>query len=340
MQILSKSKLEAALNLLSQQAELFVPLARGGESGYYPWKSYQEGSDQLMLDALNVMLPPKGVVFPQTERIYSFTSNGQGAEIKQSFENSEPRIIFGIRSCDAAAIGCFDDVFLTMGYVDSLYAARRENTTIVASACYQPGDNCFCGAMGIDPTEPANADVIIRDAGDSYIWESKTPKGDALTTMLGSQLEDKQVAVPQLQAFKQQVDYEGVAEKLKDMFEDAIWDELSQTCQTCGICTYVCPSCYCFDIQVKSWGDEGYRFRCYDSCMYPEYTQMAGGHNPRGDGRERFRNRFLHKLEFFKERYGKPLCTGCGRCIVACPAGINITRIIKQIKEADTSAGA
>ena len=340
MQILSKSKLEEALNLLNQKAELFVPLARGEESGFYSWNSYQAGSDHLMLEAVNVMLPAKGVVFPQTERLYNFTGNGQGVEIKETFGNHEPTIIFGLRGCDVAAIGCFDDVFLTMGYVDSLYQARRENTTIVANACYKPGTNCFCSAMGLNPTEPANADVIIRDSGDAYIWESKTSKGESLTTALSSLLEDKQVAAPQLQAFKQQVDYEGVPGKLKGMFEDQLWEELSQTCQTCGICTYVCPSCYCFDIQVKSWGEEGYRFRCYDSCMYSEYTQMAGGHNPRGDGRERFRNRFLHKLQFFKERYGKPLCTGCGRCIVACPAGISIARIINQIKEADTSAGA
>jgi sulfhydrogenase subunit beta (sulfur reductase) len=293
-----------------------------------------------MLEAINVMLPSKGLIFPQTERMYKFTSNGQGVEIKETFENSESRIIFGLRSCDAAAIGCFDDVFLTRGYVDSFYQARRENTTIVANACYRPGENCFCEAMGVDPLEPLNADVIIRDTGDFYIWDSKTAKGDELTAVLGSILEDKEVAVPQLQGFKQKIDYEGVAEKLKDMFEDPIWGKLSQTCQNCGICTYVCPSCYCFDIQVKSWGDEGYRFRCYDSCMYSEYTQMAGGHNPRGDSRERFRNRFLHKLEFFKERYGRALCTGCGRCIVACPAGINITQIIKQVKEADTSVTA
>ncbi|MCX5780977.1 MAG: 4Fe-4S dicluster domain-containing protein, partial [Firmicutes bacterium] len=104
------------------------------------------------------------------------------------------------------------------------------------------------------------------------------------------------------------------------------------------ICTYSCPTCYCFDIQVKNWGEEGYRFRCYDSCMYKEYSLMAGGHNPREASVERFRNRFLHKLQFFNERYGTPLCTGCGRCIVVCPAGISIVSIINEIKEAELGA--
>ena len=180
MPTLSKSKIEEALNQLSQNAELFVPLSRGEESGFYPWNDYQAGSDRLMLDALNVLLPPKSVVFPQTERMYSFTGNGTAVEIKETFESPQPRIIFGLRACDAAAIACFDDVFLTMGFVDSFYQARRDNTTIVAHACYQPGANCFCGAIGIDPSAPVNADVIIRDAGDANIWESRTDKGNNL----------------------------------------------------------------------------------------------------------------------------------------------------------------
>ncbi|NLJ72348.1 MAG: 4Fe-4S binding protein, partial [Syntrophomonadaceae bacterium] len=35
------------------------------------------------------------------------------------------------------------------------------------------------------------------------------------------------------------------------------------------------------------------------------------------------------------ERYGPSLCTGCGRCVVVCPVGINITTIIQDIKEAE-----
>lgn len=334
MQILNKSKLETALNKLAETADVFVPAARGENSGFYSWKTFDQEKDELMLEALNVYLPPKNVLFPQTERMYSFQEDGSGVEIKESFEDSSSTVIFGARACDVAAIDCFDDVFLTRGYEDSFYKSRRENTTIIANACYQPGSNCFCASMGVNPTDPATADIIIRDTGENYAWEARTEKGTALTQKIADLLENKEVKLPDLQAFSKNVDYDGVAAKLKGMFEHPIWDKLSEACQTCGICTYVCPSCYCFDIQVKSFGEEGYRFRCYDSCMYREYSQMAGGHNPREDAKERFRNRFLHKLEFFQERYGKPLCIGCGRCIVACPAGISIAEIIKEIKEA------
>lgn len=341
MRVLSKSKLETALNKLAESAEVFVPAVKKNDrqiSGFYEWKTLDKGNDELMLDALNVMFPPKNVIFPQTEKMYSFKQEGTEVQITETFEDSSNRIIFGARSCDIAAIDCIDDAFLTKGYEESYYKARRENTTIIANACYEPGTNCFCSYMGVNPTDSATADIIIRDTGDSgYVWESKTEKGEKLTAQITDMLEEKDIKLPELKAFQRDVHYEGVAEKLKEMFDHPIWDKFSASCQNCGICTYVCPSCYCFDIQVKNCGNEGYRFRCYDSCMYSEYGLMAGGHNPRVLPKERFRNRFLHKLEFFTERYGKPLCTGCGRCIVACPAGINIAQIINEIKEADSS---
>jgi len=335
MKVLSKNNLESLLNKLSEELEVFVPMSKGNSSGFYSWKTRNPEADKIMLEALNVYLPPKNVVLPQTEKMYSIKQQGQQVDINETFEDYNAKVLFGVRACDARAITAMDDVFLTRGYEDSFYKARRDNLTIIANACYKPGANCFCAGMGIDPTEP-DADIIIRDTGDSgYIWEVKTEKGETLTNRVADLLEEKELALPELKPFNTSVEYEGVAEKLKNMFEHPIWEDLSKNCQNCGICTYVCPSCYCFDIQVKMWGDEGYRFRCWDSCMYTEYSAEAGGGNPRPTTRERFRNRFLHKLEFFKERYGYPLCTGCGRCIVACPNGINIMNIIDEVKEAN-----
>ncbi len=335
MKILSKSKLTEALNKLSDQQEVFVPLQRGGQSGYFSWASFQTDRDELMLEALNVYQSPKNVVLPQTEKMYGIQGEGMAIKIDQTFEDNHPTLIFGARGCDVKGILAMDEVFLTRGFIDSFYQARRSNNIIIANACYAPGPNCFCNAMEVDHLEPAGADVIIRDGGDYFIWEAKTAKGETVTGQLAGLLEDKDVKLPAAQPFTQQVDYSGVAEKLKDTFEHPIWDKMSEPCINCGMCTYVCPSCYCFDIQVKMWGEKGYRFRAWDSCMFEEYTREAGGGNPRGAGKERFRQRFLHKLEFFQERYGTPLCTGCGRCIIVCPTDVNIIRIIDAVKEAD-----
>jgi len=335
MKVLSKSKLTDVLNKLSNQQEVFVPLQRGEQSGYFSWADYQPERDELMLEALNVYQSPKNVVLPQTERMYGIINQGTEVDINQTFEDSHPTLIFGVRGCDVKGILAMDEVFLTRGFVDSFYQARRVNNTIIANACYAPGPNCFCPAMEVDPVEPAGADVIIRDCGDYYAWEARTGKGESVTAQLGGLLEDKELKLPSAKPFQMQVDYQGVAEKLKDMFEHPLWDKMAEPCINCGMCTYVCPSCYCFDIQVKMFGEKGYRFRAWDSCMFEEYTREAGGGNPRGASKERFRQRFLHKLEFFHERYGTPLCTGCGRCIIVCPTDVNIARIIKAVKEAE-----
>jgi sulfhydrogenase subunit beta (sulfur reductase) len=337
VKVLNKSKINEALNNLAKAGDVYVPMQRNTQTGFFSWKTFDETRDNIALEMLNVLLPPKNIVLPQTEKMYSFKQEGQEINIDQVYENSSPKIIFGCRPCDVKAIECLDMVFLTKGYVDNFYQARRDSTTIIANACYTPGANCFCAAMGIDPVEPP-ADVVIRDIGEGWVWEVETEKGQKATDKIAAFLEDKSVKLPEPANFSRAVKYEGLAEKLKGLFEHPLWERLSDPCQTCGICTYLCPTCYCFDIQVKTWGEEGYRFRCYDSCMYREYTLMAGGHNPRETAKERFRNRFLHKLEFFKERYGTPLCTGCGRCTAACPNGISIVGVMDEIKEVETGA--
>ncbi|MBO8159855.1 4Fe-4S dicluster domain-containing protein [Thermosyntropha sp.] len=335
MKVFKKGRLEKILDKLSESAEVYVPMMRGAQSGFFDYKTYNPDFDELVLEALNVLRPPKEVVFPQTEKMYSFKQEGQDVIIDKVYEDENPRIIFGIRACDLKAIEYLDEVFLTCGYEDAFYKKRRENTVFIANACYTPGKNCFCESMGVNPVEPELADIVLREYSDEgYVWEVKTEKGENITRLISDLLEDKEVQLPELKKFVIKVDYDGVAEKLKGLFEHPMWDRLSEPCQTCGICTYICPTCHCFDIQVKAWGDEGYRFRCWDSCMYREYTQMAGGHNPRETAKERFRNRFLHKLEFFYERYGKPLCTGCGRCVFVCPSGVSIVKIIEEIKGA------
>ncbi len=338
MKVLKFGKIEQVLDRLAQQAEVYVPMLRGQQTGFYSWNTYDEGYDDLMLDILNVYQSPKHVILPQTEMMYRFRQEGQDVIIDAEAQEITPKIIMGIRSCDVRGIEHLDAVFLTKGYVDEFYKARRDKITIIANACYNPGTNCFCASMGVNPTDPEAADIIMREVEVGYVWDVKTEKGQAVTKQIEDLLEEEEVELFPLKRFLRKVDYEGVAEKLKDMFDDPMWEKYSEPCQTCGICTYLCPTCYCFDIQVKTWGEEGYRFRCWDSCMYREYTQMAGGHNPREAAKERFRNRFLHKLQFFTERYGQPLCTGCGRCVVVCPGGVNIIKIIDTVKEAKTGA--
>lgn len=336
MKVLSSDKIREALNILAGEAEVYAPLVRGDVSGYFKWADNPE--DELALDLLNTYMSPKNIVMPQTEKMYDFEVPGKEAQVTEVANAEGPRVIFGIKGCDLKALEALDLAFLTKGYEDEFYQARRKELAIIARACYQPGPACFCESMGVDRLNP-EADVLIHDLGQQdFVWQPKTPRGEEITSKLQGLLVEQDAKLPQAAELQRKVDITGLSEKLAGMFEHPVWDELSSRCLNCGVCTYVCPTCYCFDIQVKTWGEAGNRFRCWDSCMYREYSLMAGGHNPREYKKERFRNRFLHKLQFFNERYGANLCIGCGRCVILCPNGVNILEVIAKIKEVQVDA--
>ena len=325
---LAKEKLHQALDILAKEADLLVPMDVDGVTKFAPWGS----KGKLALDIVNTVLPPKDALFPQTEKMYSYKISDQGTKITE-INNFNQQIIFGIRSCDVNSIECMDKVFLTKGYVDNFYARKRENLTIISIGCNKTAPTCFCDSMGVDPNHAAIADLQLTELADAYLVKAQTEKGEAILAAWKPLLGQGE-GNPEKTACELKADISGLPEKLMKMFDSPIWDEVYKPCLGCGTCTYLCPTCYCFDINAENCGKEGIELRCWDSCMFSEYTQMAGGHNPRPSKKERLRNRFLHKLAYFNDRYGQNLCIGCGRCIAKCPVHIDITSFIAKAKEA------
>ncbi len=326
---LAKNKLQQAFDLMAKEANLLVPMKIEGVTKFAPWGA--EG--ELAMDAVNTLLPPKDALFPQTEKMYKYKTRLTQVESLEEIKETDKQIIFGIRSCDMHSIDCMDEVFLTRGYVDSFYSRKKENLTTVAIGCTKVLPTCFCDSMGLNPVAAPTADVQLNDLGDYYAVKAQTEKGEALVNLLKPLLEEGDGEAAALECTLK-VNMDGVQKKLMNvkMFESDIWQETAQKCIGCGTCTYVCPTCYCFDIEGKECGNEGYKFRCWDSCMFSEYTRMAGGHNPRPSKKERVRNRFLHKLAYFEDRYGKgSLCVGCGRCVADCPVDLDITMFIDKV---------
>lgn len=337
MYTLEKSNLYRALDLFSSNAMLYVPVENGNFSSFVPYQS----SVKVYLNK-NTTLGPKSILFPKTEKLYRYENHGKESEILSEAIDIEPIIIFGVRSCDMQAIECIDDVFLTqksqVDMADRYYQTRRANTTIIALSCRQPEADCFCQSMGVDPSEHAKADLQLFDLEDSLGLEAHTSKGKNLIYLLENTGLLVRQEFPKMSSpdFYLTADTEGLTHKLQKMFEHPLWSALGKKCLSCGACTYVCPTCHCFDISVcRQDACHGSTIRHWDSCMFTEYSQMAGGHNPRPGKKERIRQRFLHKLQYFPERYAKFLCTGCGRCLAACPVNLEIPQVIQQIREVE-----
>ncbi len=297
------------------------------------------GGETVCLDHLNSNVSPKEMFFPASEKMFTFSSTD--GQMQPANPANNKTVLFGIRPCDVKAIQSLDPVF-SGDFPDPLYQSKRGNTTIVAIACTNPSHRCFCTTFGVDPGGAEGADMLLTPLGSCYLAETMTAKGNELIESYNELFspdsgvhagEKSQLAGTASQKVNR-LDTTGVKELLDQNFELPYWDGLALKCLNCGICTYICPTCHCFNIiDFTRGGADGVRCRTWDSCMFMNFTRMAGGHNPRPTRKERLRNRFMHKLKYHLDRYNITGCVGCGRCLGACPANIDIRQIIEDLRE-------
>lgn len=333
---IKKDKITAMLNFLIERYQVFAPTTEDGLVF-----NFQEikNSGEAKLDFYNTKEPAKKLFFAQCETLFSFSKDGkvEAPKLKQE----KQRIIFGLRPCDAKSLAILDRVFGDDDYNDPYYLEKRNNTIIFTLGCTDPQNSCFCTSLGFGPGSKDGSDVFVCDLGDSYLFEGVTEKGKQLIEKIPgvTNADEKDIAKAREAAKKtegkinREVEMEGFAERLAELFDNSIWDEIHQKCIACGACTYICPTCHCFDILDQDTENGGERIRIWDSCMYPQFTLEASGHNPRATSKGRMRQRIMHKFSYFMDNHKMFACVGCGRCVRACPAGMNILKAIEKIKE-------
>jgi ferredoxin len=332
--ILSKDAVKDFLSAL-RNYELFAPISKDGITVFESVTNPQEA----VLDLINQPHPPKRLIFPQTEVLFTFDKNNAIKEPKPR-DGQQQRVIFGIRPCDARGLCIMDPVF-EKDYPDPYYLEKRQSTILIGLQCSQPYPNCFCTSVGGNPSSSEGLDLLLFDLGGSYFLEVLTPKGEQLTKEAASLLsapskeQEKEKENLQKEAqgkIRRSIEVHTVLEAIKMHFDHLIWIELAEKCLGCGICTYTCPTCHCFDIQDERVKGKGKRLRICDSCIFSEYTLHASGHNPRPTRADRLKNRVYHKFKQNIELYGVPGCVGCGRCISLCPANEDLIENLQAIK--------
>ena len=273
--------------------------------------------------------PLKEWFFPASEHLFYF----RDGKIREPEGEEKPFLVWGARMCDIASLKLLDKVFNGV-YKDPYYIKRRELSTLVLLRCSEPMWGCFCKEMEI--TEEG-ADLILTPLEDGFLLEIGTRKGDELLEQSGvkfgdgkeRQEERKEFLGRFEEAFDKPYDKQEIYQFLKGAWEHPIWEELARRCLGCGICTFLCPTCHCFDIEDENITLQvGARFRCWDTCQFALFTLQTSGHNPRPTKRERVRQRFMHKLSYCPERYSETFCTGCGRCVRLCPVNIDIREVL------------
>ena len=220
-----------------------------------------------------------------------------------------------------------------MDPADSRYAEKREKTALVGLACTQISPECFCTSMGTAPDDTTYLDILLTEVDDSYIVQPVTGKGEELLS--GASLTESEVSAPECPS-PPSLPTEDITNLARRMFENPYWAQFADRCIHCNTCAYVCPVCYCFDVRDFHEDGKWQRIRSWESCQSPGFTKIAGGHDPRGDKGARMRQRFAHKIVYMPEQLQVIGCSGCGRCVKACPVNIDIREIIKDIAEIGT----
>jgi len=246
----------------------------------------------------------------------------------------EERVIFGVRPCDARALRVLDALFLEEEPVDPYYAERREKTTLVGLACREMGEECFCTSLGLMPDDAADVDLMLTEMEGGYAVQVVTEKGRAI---LGDLALEQVDGAPPGPAVREKTPVPE-AEAWPLHFDDVYWSRLADYCLSCRLCTYVCPTCRCFDVRDHeiatphaSRGSRIERLRAWDSCLAESYRRIAGGHSPRPTKAQRLRNRFYCKFCYYPQDFGPVACVGCGRCIAKCPVNVDIIEVLESV---------
>lgn len=320
------------LTRLAGTYRVFVPYRKGERLYFDRFDPKREAS--IELGSIRQSQPLKSFLNPPRESV----ADRAGRSVP-------PALLAGVKGCDLQSLTLQDYVFLGGDVQDPLYAANRGSTFIIGNDCTVARETCFCLAMQGEPYPLKYFDINLSPIDNGFLVEAGSDRGRTLlaryekffrqATRLEVEDRDRRRNEVRRQV-RHYIDRRGtpdttaIAGAVKKQYHlTQLWQDAASTCVECGACNLVCPTCHCFLLYDEKTRDAAARGRVWDACLYKTFARVAGGGNPRKHLWERLRNRFDKKFDFFPQVLNYFACTGCGRCIEACPGDIDIREVLK-----------
>jgi sulfhydrogenase subunit beta (sulfur reductase) len=338
----AKNDFNKFFDCMSSLGEVYAPVRVSEQS--FSLRAVKR-PEQIAFEALRTILPPKKVFFPPKETVLRFVDG----QFQEEFAKPEKKVLFGIHPCDLHGLKLMDMAF-TSEPADGHWTTRRKEAIIIGLSCL-PDKHCFCNSMGTDNPE-GPYDMFLTDLQDRYFIQSRTAEGlelcrlasEFLTPVKQDDKDDyKQFWVDRDKLFEHHFSADNVPALIDMEWDNAIWTELGDRCLSCGNCTPVCPTCYCFDVvDIQELdGESSSRVREWDSCQLTTFAQVAGDFNFRATPVDRLKFWYRHKLHGFEDAMAVPSCVGCGRCTVSCPAGIDdLVKVVRVLQNAQDNSSS
>ena len=338
---ISKENFTFLLESLKEDFQVFVPVKKDEQRFY---KEYIEPSEDIVIGEVRPFEPLKAFFTRAREQV------AEGYKKDVPHATDKPFAVIGVKACDLKGFKVQDHVFMNHDYADPFYIKTREENLIISSDCTCAIDTCFCSAVGISPHPEENYDINLSEVEGGFLVEEGSDKGktvieknstlfqEAAKKLVTSRDKTREKVAKEVEhnIKENDVPSEKVFENIIERnFESDIWADEAETCVECGACTIICPTCHCFFLYDQKDKKKMARLRIWDSCMIKEYAKVAGGHNPRERLWERLRNRFEKKFDFFPKVAEIYARTGCGRCISACPAKIDIRKVLRRLVDSN-----